>query len=117
MASATISTDGQPKDAHNHTWNSGMVTRKATPTTVGIKTYTCTICGQTKTENIPKLPGEKITISKKPTILKPSAGKNTITVKWSHFKHSTSKTKKIWNNIKRIQVQCATDKKFKNKEG
>ena len=37
---------------HSHTWNSGSVTRYATCTQNGIKTYTCTVCGGTKTESI-----------------------------------------------------------------
>ncbi|MBQ2627908.1 MAG: fibronectin type III domain-containing protein, partial [Eubacterium sp.] len=55
---------------------------------------------------------EAITISKKPSIKKPAASKNKITVKWSHFKHKTKKTKKIWKKIKKVQVQCASDKSF-----
>ena len=37
-----------------HTWNSGVVTKDATCKETGIKTYTCTACGHTKTETIPK---------------------------------------------------------------
>ena len=62
----------------------------------------------------PKAPAEKITISKKPTIKKPAAAKGKITVKWKHFKHTFKKTKLIWKKIKKVQVQCATDKAFKN---
>ena len=36
-----------------HTWNSGIVTKAATCTTTGIKTYTCNVCGETKIEAIP----------------------------------------------------------------
>ena len=36
----------------NHTWDSGTITKKATCTTTGIKTLTCTICGETTTETI-----------------------------------------------------------------
>ena len=43
------------KDKAAHTWNAGEVTKTPTETTEGIKTYTCTVCGQTKTENIGKL--------------------------------------------------------------
>ena len=38
-----------------HTYNSGVVTKEPTLTTTGTKTYTCTVCGQTKTESIPRL--------------------------------------------------------------
>ena len=40
--------------AAGHTWDSGKVTKQATCTTDGQKTYTCTICKKTKTENISK---------------------------------------------------------------
>ncbi len=35
-----------------HIWDEGKVTKKATVEKAGIKTYTCTICGTTKTEEI-----------------------------------------------------------------
>lgn len=38
----------------SHTWNSGKVTTKATCTSKGTKTYTCTVCDKTKTEDIKK---------------------------------------------------------------
>jgi len=38
-----------------HTWNDGVVTTPATEEVPGVKTYTCTVCGQTKTEEIPVL--------------------------------------------------------------
>ena len=37
----------------NHVWGEGVVTKKATCTEAGEKTYTCTVCGDTKTEVIP----------------------------------------------------------------
>ena len=37
----------------NHVWNDGVVTTPATCTAAGVKTYTCTKCGETKTETIP----------------------------------------------------------------
>ena len=40
---------------HVHHWDSGVVTLEATTTTAGEKTYTCTVCGETKTESIPKI--------------------------------------------------------------
>ena len=36
-----------------HTYDNGKVTKVATATTTGVKTYTCTVCGATKTEAIP----------------------------------------------------------------
>ena len=36
----------------SHTWNNGKVTKAATCTANGVKTYTCTACGETKTETI-----------------------------------------------------------------
>ena len=39
----------------NHTWNAGKVTKAATCTATGVKTYTCTACKATKTEMIVKL--------------------------------------------------------------
>ena len=33
-----------------HTWDAGKVTKQATATTDGVKTYTCMVCGGTKTE-------------------------------------------------------------------
>ena len=37
-----------------HTWNSGEVTKSASCKETGVKTYTCTDCGATKTETIAK---------------------------------------------------------------
>ncbi len=43
------------KDKAAHTWNAGAVTKSATYDADGVKTFTCTVCGKTKTEAIPKL--------------------------------------------------------------
>lgn len=45
---------GSEIKAKGHTWNNGKVTEEATCKKEGIKTYTCSICGDTKTEAIPK---------------------------------------------------------------
>ena len=45
------------KQTEDHSWNSGEVTTPATHTATGVKTYTCTVCGGTKTETIAKLEG------------------------------------------------------------
>ena len=36
-----------------HTWDSGIVTTKPDCIHAGVRTYTCTVCGDTKTETIP----------------------------------------------------------------
>ncbi len=46
---------------HEHTWDAGVVTVAPTYKTEGVMTYTCTECGETKTEAIPvldSLPGD-----------------------------------------------------------
>ena len=39
-------------DKAEHTWNEGVVTTPATESAEGVKTFTCTVCGQTKTEPV-----------------------------------------------------------------
>ncbi len=41
----------------SHAWDSGKVTTPATTAKQGVKTYTCTACGQIRTEELPKLSG------------------------------------------------------------
>ncbi|MFY0387339.1 S-layer homology domain-containing protein [Hominicoprocola fusiformis] len=54
-ASSSGSSGGSytPPAQHTHTWNAGVVTKEPTCTEAGVKTYTCTTCGATKTEEIP----------------------------------------------------------------
>lgn len=42
-----------PPTSHTHTWDSGTVTKQPTCTEKGKKTYQCTKCSETKTEDIP----------------------------------------------------------------
>ena len=42
-----------PTPSHSHIWDSGTVTKEATCTQTGVKTFKCTGCGQTRTESIP----------------------------------------------------------------
>ena len=37
----------------NHSWDKGVITTPATEKVDGVKTYTCTVCGTTKTEAVP----------------------------------------------------------------
>lgn len=55
----------------DHTWNDGVVTKKATCLAEGVKTYTCTKCGETKTEAI-----GKVSHTYKTYTTKASVGKN-----------------------------------------
>lgn len=48
----------EKKDLGAHVWNEGVVTTEPTETTDGVKTYTCTTCGNTKTATIGKLDHE-----------------------------------------------------------
>jgi len=38
----------------DHDWNNGVITTPASHTEVGTKTYTCSVCSETKTEDVPK---------------------------------------------------------------
>lgn len=52
-----------------HTWDNGVITKEATETEEGVKTYTCKTCGETKTEKIPVTSHhlDQVTITKKAT--------------------------------------------------
>ena len=45
--------EGEIIQKTEHAWNDGKVTQDATCTEKGVKTYTCTVCQATKTEEIP----------------------------------------------------------------
>ena len=49
---ATCAHTSEKKDLAAHSWNEGVVTTQPTETTEGVKTYTCTVCGNTKTATI-----------------------------------------------------------------
>ncbi len=44
--------------ALGHAWDKGIITTEATPDADGVKTYTCTACGETKEEAVPYVFGE-----------------------------------------------------------
>lgn len=44
-----------PPAQHTHTWDAGVVTKEATCTEAGVKTYTCTTCSETRNEAIAAL--------------------------------------------------------------
>ena len=47
------SKDSSHVEKADHTWNTGTITKPATATESGKKTYTCTLCGATREEIIP----------------------------------------------------------------
>ncbi|MCR5208065.1 MAG: leucine-rich repeat domain-containing protein [Eubacterium sp.] len=49
-----------------HKWDGGKTTKAATYTATGVRTYTCTVCGSTKTELIGKLPKKANALFVKP---------------------------------------------------
>lgn len=49
--------------ATGHDWDDGAVTRKPTVSVPGVRTYTCSKCGATKTEEIPVTEAETFTIT------------------------------------------------------
>ena len=61
----------------NHKWDAGKVTKEATTNATGIKTYTCTVCKATKTEEI-----HKKTIGT-PLARMTSSGDNSLVLTWN----------------------------------
>lgn len=62
----------RPKYIHIHTWDGGKVTTKPTCKKNGVKTYTCTVCGETKTEKTAKSSHnyKALSVTKKATLTK-----------------------------------------------
>ena len=42
--------------ATGHAWDTGVITKQPTITEEGVTTFTCTVCGSTRTESIPVIP-------------------------------------------------------------
>ena len=81
---------GVDPDTCTHSWDSGKVTKAATYDTEGVKTYTCTKCGETKTSAIAKL------IPKKGNVFTIGEAKYKVTGSSTvSYVSTTSKAKKI----------------------
>ena len=81
---AVISTRELPATGE-HTWDNGTVTTAPTETTAGVRTFTCTVCGQTRTETIPATGEHKHTwdsgrVTTQPTASTPGVRTFTCTV-------------------------------------
>ena len=61
---------GYKTDEAPHTWDAGKITKEASCVENGVKTYTCTVCGATKTADIPMVAHswDGGTTTKKPTV-------------------------------------------------
>lgn len=57
----TVKSCTEVKDRAAHTWDDGEITTPATETADGIKTFTCTVCGKTKTESVEYVPVTTVT--------------------------------------------------------
>ena len=109
---------GSVTKAVGHQWDNGVITKAATATQTGIKTYTCTVCKITRTEvikalgnntkpignsNKPKLKtGEKITDKSTGAVYK-LTGKNTV-----EYVKATSKkaSRTIPSTVKLKGIKC-----------
>ena len=79
----------------DHAWDDGKITKEATETAEGVKTYSCKVCGVTRTETIPKKdavatqqPTEGSTVSQSPK------NGDTITDNKSNAKYTVTDTVK-----------------------
>ena len=52
--------------AKGHSWNEGVITTAPTCENAGVKTYTCTVCNETKTETIAATGHTSVEVSEKP---------------------------------------------------
>ncbi len=79
---------------HNHKSDGGKVTKKATTTEEGVKTYKCTVCGKVlKTDKIAKLPKKKNTLKAKGKAVTVKAGKKSTIKKAKAFTIKAAKGK------------------------
>lgn len=119
----TTQTTIEKISATGHSWNPGVVTRAATKASEGVRTYTCTECGTTRTESIPKLASDASGSGEEASsgaqayeivdlpavkIKKSKAAKNAVTARW---KKVSKKNKK---KIRKVQIQVSTTPDFSN---
>ena len=89
-------------DPLGHKWDSGKVTKAATEKEEGIRTYTCTVCSETRTETIPKLKPDA-----SPLIAKLTAkGSNSLAINWTKVNGA--------EGYDIFFVKCGKNEKLKN---
>jgi hypothetical protein len=99
-----------------HSWNAGLVTAAATTSAAGVKTYTCTKCGATRTESIPRLTeSTPVPVEQAPAaaveegnILKMSGDEAPSTSKFNLLQLRTSKITKTSITLKWKKVKGAS---------
>ena len=72
--------------AKGHSWNNGVITREPTETEDGVKTFTCTVCSETRTEAVKyqaTLKAPSVTL----TLTQASSGKIKITGKVNDYEN------------------------------
>ena len=114
----TDSTCAEVFDKSAHAWKDGVVTTEPTETTTGVKTFTCAVCGATRTETLLKVNPLKISAqskSYKASKVKKSSKSFTVKVSKNVGKLSTSRNeaaKKAKIKIKKVKAKSGT-KKYK----
>ena len=95
---AELSRETKTVDALGHSWDDGVVTKEPTATETGVETYTCTVCGETKTEALPAQGGETCP-SGEYTDLDCTAWYHDATdyVIYNKLMQGTSTTDKVWS--------------------
>ena len=84
----------QPQEipAIGHKWDEGKITQSPTSSLPGTRTYTCSVCGETKTEEVPKLPAEEKKQDQKKEDDKKTEDKKTDTTQPSTSSQTTPET-------------------------
>ena len=131
------------KEHKTHSWDSGKITKPATCTEAGEKTFTCTLCETTRTEPIPatghtwiittapdvgeagvitytcatckatKTEDVQATIQKKPASVRVKAGKKGSVTVSWKKIKKSKKNKELLKKIQSVEVQYSTDPAFK----
>ncbi|MGN1167060.1 MAG: glycoside hydrolase family 2 TIM barrel-domain containing protein, partial [Lachnospiraceae bacterium] len=71
--------------AKGHSYDAGVVTKEPTETEEGVKTYTCTVCGDTKTEAIPVISVAKTAPKVTLSVAAVNSGKIALTGKFEDY--------------------------------
>ena len=64
VCGAELEREHVEEPALGHSWDGGVVTLQPTAASKGVKTFTCTVCGEQRTESIPKLTNPFVDVAK-----------------------------------------------------